>query len=163
MPPGEVFGVSVDTGRALSVGEVAEALGLTPRTIKYYEELGLLRPERTSGNYRSYTERDVERLSRIKRMRAIGLSLATIREALKHESELDRRGARGLSPEALRSVLGSLEEQREVLASRIERMRRDLAEAEELVRALDSDVRYIRRRLRGASVEEILAELGRAE
>src|ERR671927_979129 len=65
------------------VGEVAERLGVSPRTIKYYEELGLVEPEaRSPGGFRLYGEEDVLRLERILRMKGMGYSLAAIRELL---------------------------------------------------------------------------------
>ena len=66
----------------MHIGEVAEVTGLTPRTIRYYEELGLLpAPERTQGDFRLYTTRDVRRLSEISRLKQLlGFSLAEIKE-----------------------------------------------------------------------------------
>src|SRR5919202_2274144 len=65
------------------VGEIAERLGVSPRTIKYYEELGLIRPEtRSPGGFRLYGKEGVEQLERILKMKSIGYSLAAIRELL---------------------------------------------------------------------------------
>jgi DNA-binding transcriptional MerR regulator len=63
--------------RPLRIGEVAERVGVTPRTIRYYEELGLLGGgERVKGAHRLYTEADVARLSELIRLRdLLGLSL----------------------------------------------------------------------------------------
>jgi len=71
------------------IGDVAEALGLTPRTIRYYEELGLLNPAaHKSGANRRYDAEDLERLRLIKRLReVVGLSLADIRTFLETEDE----------------------------------------------------------------------------
>ena len=70
-------------GRLVRVGEVAERLGVSPRTVKYYEELGLVEPgERSAGGFRLYGSREIERLERILRMKSIGYSLAAIRELL---------------------------------------------------------------------------------
>src|SRR5918911_3033929 len=70
-------------GRLVRVGEVAERLEVSPRTIKYYEELGLVEPEeRSAGGYRLYGSKEIERLERILRMKSIGYSLAAIRELL---------------------------------------------------------------------------------
>jgi len=62
---------------ALRIGEVAEQVGVTPRTIRYYEELGLLgRGGRSKGAHRSYTDADVGRLRELIRLRdLLGLSL----------------------------------------------------------------------------------------
>jgi DNA-binding transcriptional MerR regulator len=63
--------------RPLRIGELAERVGVTPRTIRYYEELGLLGgAERAKGAHRLYTEADVARLSELIRLRdLLGLSL----------------------------------------------------------------------------------------
>jgi DNA-binding transcriptional MerR regulator len=71
------------------IGDVAEATGLTPRTIRYYEEVGLLEPAaHTSGANRRYDDDDLERLRLIKRLReVVGLSLAELRAFLETETE----------------------------------------------------------------------------
>ena len=65
----------------MHIGDVAHATGLTQRTIRYYEELGLLPPpERTQGDFRLYTAQDVRRLAEIARLKELlGLSLAEIK------------------------------------------------------------------------------------
>ena len=69
--------------------QVATRTGFTKRTLRYYEEVGLLLPTgRTEGNYRRYSEADVERLERIKNLRdLLGFSLADIREIMEAEDE----------------------------------------------------------------------------
>ena len=70
-------------GELARIGEVAERLGVSTRTIKYYEELGLVSPEnRSPGGFRLYSAPDVERLERILRIKNMGFSLAAIREFL---------------------------------------------------------------------------------
>lgn len=66
----------------LRIGEVAEATGLTQRTIRYYEEIGLLPPPtRTQGDYRLFSESDVKRLGEIVRLKnLLGFSLSDIKE-----------------------------------------------------------------------------------
>src|SRR5579859_7014027 len=75
--------------RLVRIGDVAEATGLTPRAIRYYEECGLLRPAtRRSGANRRYEQDDLDRLRLIKRLREdVGLSLADIRTYLEVEDE----------------------------------------------------------------------------
>jgi DNA-binding transcriptional MerR regulator len=75
--------------RPLRIGEVAELTGTTPRTIRYYEEIGLLdpAPERAQGKHRCYTEADVERVREIIRLRdLLGLSLDQLSRLLEAES-----------------------------------------------------------------------------
>jgi DNA-binding transcriptional MerR regulator len=65
------------------IGEVAENVGLSLRTIRYYEEIGLVDPSgRSEGGFRLYTESDIERLRLVKALKPLGLSLETMRELL---------------------------------------------------------------------------------
>ncbi|MDR2567594.1 MAG: MerR family transcriptional regulator [Bifidobacteriaceae bacterium] len=67
----------------LTIGELARMVGLTPRTVRYYESIGLLpEPDRTWGNYRLYCEEDVIRLTRVKRLTAMGLSLEQVADVI---------------------------------------------------------------------------------
>lgn len=67
----------------LQIGEIAQLLGVTPKTIRHYEKIGLLaRPERTRAGYRLYDAQDLLRLQRIRRLQALGLSLKKIRALL---------------------------------------------------------------------------------
>jgi len=75
--------------RRLRIGEVAEATGVTTRTIRYYEELGLLTSTeaREEGKHRVYSEADVERMREIIRLRdLLGLSLDELRRLVEAES-----------------------------------------------------------------------------
>ncbi|MBX5464246.1 MAG: MerR family DNA-binding transcriptional regulator [Clostridia bacterium] len=67
--------------RRYTISELAEAFDTTPRALRYYEELGLLAPER-EGPHRLYGERDRVRLKLILRGRRLGFSLEEIREML---------------------------------------------------------------------------------
>jgi MerR family transcriptional regulator, repressor of the yfmOP operon len=81
--------------RSLRIGEVAELTGTTPRTIRYYEEIGLLpgAADRGQGKHRSYTEADVEQVKEIVRLRdLLGLSLDRLSQLL--EAETARAGLR---------------------------------------------------------------------
>ena len=67
----------------MTVTTMARRFGLSRSTLLYYESTGLLRrPPRTPGNYRAYTEQDVQRLQQICVYRKVGLSLAAIRTVL---------------------------------------------------------------------------------
>ena len=81
--------VSDDEQTYYTIEQVATRTGLTKRTLRYYEEVGLLPPTgRTEGNYRRYSESDVQRLERIKELRdLLGFSLSDIRELLHAEEE----------------------------------------------------------------------------
>ena len=72
----------------MRIGDVAREAGTTPRTIRYYEEIGLLEAhgERAAGAHREYTEADVERLRDILRFRdLLGVSLDELRELMAAE------------------------------------------------------------------------------
>ena len=75
--------------RLHTIEQVATRTELTKRTLRYYEEVGLLPPTgRTEGNYRLYSEEDIQRLERIKKLRELlGFSLADIRKLLHAEDE----------------------------------------------------------------------------
>lgn len=68
----------------VQIGEAAERTGLTQRTLRYYEEKGLLKPPgRMEGGFRLYSEEDLARLERIKELKdLLGFSLADIREMI---------------------------------------------------------------------------------
>ncbi|MHA6805362.1 MerR family transcriptional regulator [Salinifilum ghardaiensis] len=67
----------------MQIGEVAERTQLSLRTIRYYEEVGLVVPSaRSQGGFRLYTEPDVQRLLLIKRMKPLGFQLGEMRELL---------------------------------------------------------------------------------
>jgi DNA-binding transcriptional MerR regulator len=71
----------------IRIGEVAERVGITPRTIRYYEEIGLLPGgERPKGSHRLYGDADVERLLELKRLRdLLNLSLDELKQLLEAE------------------------------------------------------------------------------
>jgi DNA-binding transcriptional MerR regulator len=74
----------------MQIGEVADRTGLSLRTIRYYEEIGLVRPSsRTQGGFRLYTEPDVARLNLVKRMKPLGFSLDETRDLLSVLDALD--------------------------------------------------------------------------
>ncbi|MCC6959728.1 MAG: MerR family transcriptional regulator [Dehalococcoidia bacterium] len=70
--------------RFLQIGEAAERASLTQRTLRYYEEKGLLNPPtRMDGGFRLYSPEDIERIDRIKQLKELlGFSLAEIKEML---------------------------------------------------------------------------------
>ncbi|MFG2888897.1 MerR family transcriptional regulator [Streptomyces sp. NPDC048248] len=77
-----------DAGRRWSIGEVAQASGMTVRALHHYDEIGLLRAsERTASGHRRYTERDVRRLYRVRALRSLGVSLEEITNVLTDSSD----------------------------------------------------------------------------
>src|SRR5689334_24633754 len=81
--------VNGDEQTYYTIEQVATSKGLTKRTLRYYEEVGLLPPtDRTEGNYRRYSEADVRRIERIKELRdLLGFSLTDIRTLMGAEDE----------------------------------------------------------------------------
>ena len=134
--------------RGLRIGEVAARTGTTTRTIRYYEEIGLLPPsgDRASGAHRTYDESDVERLEEVLRLKALlGVPLDELRELVTAEraraalrSEW-RSGAAGVARqrEILREALGHAERQLELVGHRREEIAR-----------LEHELKAKRRRLR---------------
>ena len=86
-----------------SIGEVSQAIGLAPQTLRLWERERLIRPRRTDRGYRVYTELDVERLRRIKQLRkAEGLNFAAIRKQLGPALERPREdGFAGVQDDAV--------------------------------------------------------------
>ena len=103
----------------LQIGEVAKLIGVSPKTIRYYHEIGLLaEPKRTDGGYRLYTAQDLLRLQRIRRLRSLGLHLDRIKEILgetDREQEVMLRNALQSLIEELTAQIIELEERREML------------------------------------------------
>ena len=118
----------------LRIGEVASRSGVTPRTIRYYEELGLLpHGEREQGKHRLYTEADIERLKEVTRLRdLLGLSLDELRSVVVAEAvraDARRRYHESDSPAERRAAL---EEALPHLELQLGLVRRRLAELREL-------------------------------
>lgn len=72
--------------RLKTIGQLAEASGVSVRTLRFYEEKGFLNPARTESGYRRYSERDERRLAQVMAMRSCGLPLATIGQLLEGAS-----------------------------------------------------------------------------
>jgi DNA-binding transcriptional MerR regulator len=92
------------------IGEIAEDLGVSTRTLRYYEELGLLTPSAYSkGGSRRYVEADRQRILRIRELQAImGFNLEEIREILHADdrlSELSTEYRKGVSPKRQRAIV----------------------------------------------------------
>jgi DNA-binding transcriptional MerR regulator len=121
----------------LQIGEVADRVGLSLRTVRYYEEQGLLTPEsRTAGGFRLFSEEQVDRLALIKQMKPIGFTVQEMRELLDardtardpHARAADRRAAR----EQLAAYATSA-------AERCDKLRRQLGQAEGLAGQLRAE------------------------
>ena len=92
------------------IGEIAEQLGVSTRTLRYYEELGLVTPSGYSaGGSRRYSDSDYQRVLRIRELQAImGFNLDEIREILQTDdrlAELRTEYAKGVTPKRHRGIL----------------------------------------------------------
>jgi MerR family transcriptional regulator/heat shock protein HspR len=77
------------------ISVAAELVGMHPQTLRVYEQKGLVRPKRTQGNTRLYSEADLERLKLIQRLTTeLGLNLAGVELVLRLEDELRKAHAR---------------------------------------------------------------------
>lgn len=142
----------------LTVGQAAAALGVTARTLKYYEELNLVVPARSGGRYRMYTQDDLATFGRILRMRSLGFSIAAITEMLKRPRRMVEAGKSRMNEEDLHVVRGALTSQLDTLRERTAQVRRELREAEKLEAQIEHDLQYIEQRLRGVPADDLLAE-----
>jgi MerR family transcriptional regulator, repressor of the yfmOP operon len=146
----------------LTVRDAAERLGVTPRTLKYYEERGLVTPGRSEGRYRLYDENDLERFGRILRLRSLGFSLHGIVEMLKRPLEKTKAGQNRYSPDSLADIRQGLQQQLDAIDTRIESVRRELKEAQAVRAELRLDLDYVEARLAGQPADALLAQRSKA-
>lgn len=133
---------------SLRIGDVARLAGTTTRTIRYYEEFGLLpeSPSRPSGGHRLYTRAEVERVREVIRLKELlGVSLNELKELLAAEearaavrAELRRDDVEpARRRELLTEALGHLDRQIELVERRVselEKLHEDLAATRQRVR-----------------------------
>lgn len=133
--PGQTQAV---TGRHMQIGEAAERVGLSIRTIRHYEEVGLVLPSaRSEGGFRLYTEPDLARLAVVKRMKPLGFTLDEMRDLLTVLDGLTD----GTTPDEQRATL------RERLAlfhaaaqARMQALREQLASAEGFAQQMQDQI-----------------------
>ena len=141
---------TIDTERPLRIGEGAELVGTTTRTIRYYEEIGLLpgAADREQGKHRCYTQADVERVREIVRLRdLLGLSLDQLSRLLEAETaraELRREWEVAESGDQRRRIL---DEALEHVGTQLELVRDRRLELEQLEAELLAKRESIHRRL----------------
>lgn len=126
------------------IGTVEERVGLSPRTIRHYDEIGLVTPSgRSPGGFRLYTDDDIARLLHIKAMKPLGFTLEESGELLAVRDQLESGEA--ISPEALESLRASVQRATE----RCAKLARQLTEAKALTKVMDDEVRLAEERLAG--------------
>jgi DNA-binding transcriptional MerR regulator len=118
----------------MQIGEVAELTEMSLRTLRHYDEVGLLRPSaRSEGGFRLYTRGDLEKLLVIRRMKPLGYTLDQMLE-VRELTEKMRAELPGPSPESqtqLRAVLADAKDRRD-------RLRRHLLMVDEFIGILES-------------------------
>ncbi len=116
------------SNRTMHIGELAERTGLSLRTIRHYDEVGLLPATgRTEGGFRVYAENDVERLTLIKQMKPLGFSLEEMAEILDILSALESGAESGRAgQERLAEFMTRAKDQRAKMA-------RNLSQADDFI------------------------------
>ncbi|MGQ4440784.1 MerR family transcriptional regulator [Streptomyces violaceoruber] len=122
-------------GRHMQIGEVAARTELSLRTIRHYEETGLVIPSaRSQGGFRLYTETDVARLMVIRRMKPLGFTLEQMRDLLDATDRLD--GDAPLDPAERAAPLERVRTYQQAAAEQVEKLRTQLSRAEDFATTL---------------------------
>lgn len=115
-------GTEPATPRPMQIGDIAERTGLSLRTLRHYDEIGLLTPSaRTEGGFRLYTAEDLEKLLVIRRMKPLGFTLEAMHEVM---DLIEALRAQGDAPDPglvdrLRLVADDARERRRRLAEQV--------------------------------------------
>lgn len=111
----------MSANKAYGIGEVSDVAGISTRTLRYYEEEGLLVPARTANGYRRYTPADLDRLQEILLLRHMGMSVAEIPSALSATED----------------------ERRRTLARHLETLRAERERLDALIRTVENTIEHI--------------------
>lgn len=136
--PDEATTARPATTGAMHIGEVAARTELSVRSLRHWEEVGLLTPsDRTDGGFRLYTEDDVEKILVIRRMKPLGFTLDEMKEAMTHLQVLrDRQTVESDRERASAHLTGVRAGARE----RRENLVRQLEMADEFIGILDREI-----------------------
>ncbi|MFE9016830.1 MerR family transcriptional regulator [Streptomyces cyaneofuscatus] len=119
----------------MQIGEVAARTELSLRTIRHYEETGLVIPSaRSQGGFRLYTETDVSRLMVIRRMKPLGFTLDQMRDLLDATDRLDNDDA--LDTGEREALLERVRTYQQTAAEQVEKLRIQLERAEDFATTL---------------------------
>lgn len=146
------------------IDEVARRTGLTPRTLRFWEEKGLLLPPaRTEGGMRLYTDADIARIERIRDLKAVlGLSLDVIRDLLAAEDELARLRQQACQQRLPAERLPLLRQAVAILEAQVAAMAERAARLEALRREWEDRLAALRRRLAEVEAQAQMGEAGAA-
>ncbi|GAB3018708.1 MerR family transcriptional regulator [Nocardioides flavus (ex Wang et al. 2016)] len=118
-------------GPVMHIGEVATRTELSLRSLRHWEEVGLLTPSgRTDGGFRLYTEADVDKILVIRRMKPLGFSLDEMKAVMADLEVLDDPAADDAARQVARARLGAVSED---AAERRQRLVRQLDMADEFI------------------------------
>ena len=96
----------------MNIGEAADMTGLPSKTIRYYEDIGLIKPDRAANGYRDYDDKDVHRLAFIQRSRSLGFSIDECRSLLSLYEDKERASSdvKALATDKIREIDRKLRE-----------------------------------------------------
>ena len=114
----------------MNIGEVAELSGIPPKTIRYYEDIGLVRPQRSGNGYRAFRETDLHKLAFLGRARALGFSIEDCRTLLSLYEDDGRESAqvKAIAEEHLTAIdekIAQLKGMRDTLSHLVDACRGD--------------------------------------
>ena len=123
------------------IGQVSGRVGLSLRTVRYYEEVGLVVPSgRTEGGFRLYTDDDIQRLALIKQLKPLDFTLDELRTLLELRDRLTEED----NPELRATLAGRLDAYADSAARRCDQLREQLAQVEAVTTTLRRDVQSAR-------------------
>lgn len=90
----------------MNIGEAADTTGLPAKTIRYYEDIGLIKPARATNGYRDYGNKDVHRLAFIQRSRSLGFTIDECRSLLSLYEDKERASSdvKALATDKIREI-----------------------------------------------------------
>ncbi|KUL45901.1 MerR family transcriptional regulator [Streptomyces regalis] len=125
----------------MQIGEVASRTELSLRTIRHYEETGLVVPSaRSQGGFRLYTESDVARLMVIRRMKPLGFTLDQMRDLLDATDRLDSDSA--LDAGEREALLERVRIYEQAATEQVEKLRVQLSRAEDFAATLNARLEH---------------------
>lgn len=109
----------------MNIGDISQATGLPSKTIRYYEDIGLIIPGRAANGYRHFSENDLHHLRFLARARTLGFSIETCRQLLSLYDQSDRESAevRKLAVTHMKEIerkIAELEDMHETLATLVD-------------------------------------------
>ena len=119
----------------LKIGELAEELGTTPRTIRLYEELGLIAPDRTEGGTRLYAKKDLKRMAIALQLGRVGIELESVQKLAQTREQC---GTGKEASAAMQPLLDDLRKRVRGLLNDLEELDRDLERADMLIRQCEN-------------------------